>query len=196
MSGGVIKSGSNGNTAEVDSEGRLTTFAVTRTEDVSSAKDGQAFLITHPLVELTDDTESFVFYCKNDDTVSWILEDINASFGKSVSGDGAEFMSRTVIGATGGSILSGDDGAAINLRVGNPTVLPATVKSGAQDATATGGASLFPAIVVTDQMTARFIGGPIILPPSTSFAYAITPPAGNTSLKIKLSMLAFRELEE
>ena len=33
----VIKSGSNGNTAEVDSNGRLTTFAVTQTEDVASA---------------------------------------------------------------------------------------------------------------------------------------------------------------
>ena len=176
----VIKSGDSGNTAKVDDSGRLATFAVTQTEEVATAREGQAFLVTHPLVELTDSTESFVFYCKNDDIVPWILE----------------FLSRTVIGATGGTLLTGTDGAAINLSVGAPNILPVTVKAGAQGATATGGASLFPSIVVKDQMTAPFIGGPVILPPSTSFAYAVTPPAGNTSLKVKLNMLAFRDLEK
>ena len=192
----VIKSGDSGNTAKVDDDNRLATFSVTQTEEVASARQGQGYLITHPLVELTDSTESFVFYCKNDDIVPWILEEITATFGKANGGDGGEFLSRTIVGASGGTLLTGIDGAAINLSVGAPNTLPVTVKSGAQGATATGGSSLFPGIVVKDQMSAAFIGGPVILPPSTSFSYAVTPPAGNTSLKVKLNMLAFRDLEK
>lgn len=192
---GVIKSGADGNTANVDDSGRLRTFAVTQDQDVASATDGQAFLITHPIVNLTDDTESFVFYLENDDTVPWILRDIRAVFGKSSGANGGEFSSRTVVNPTGGTILSGDSGAAINLQVGAPQILPSTVKSGGQGITATGGSSLFPSIITEDQDTVAFIGGPLILPPSTSFAYAVTPATGNTSINIKVSILAFRDLE-
>jgi len=193
---GVIKSGKDGNTADVDDDNRLKTFAVTQTQEVSSARNEQAFLVTHPIVNLTDDAESFVFYLRNDDSVPWILEDIRATFGKSTGGEGLEFSSRTVVNPSGGSLLSGDDGAAINLKVGAPQILASTVKSGVQGATATGGSSLFPSIVISDQMTTTFIGGPVVLPPSTSFAYAVTPPTGNTSLNIKLNILVFRDLEK
>ena len=192
---GVIKSGDSGKTARVDGDNRLSTFSVTQSEGISKARSGQAFLITHPVVELTDDAESFVFYLRNDDTVSWILEDISVTYGKSTGGEGLEFSTRAVVNPSGGSLLSGDDGAAINLKVGAPQILASTVKSGAQGATATGGSSLFPSIVISDQRTNTFIGGPVVLPPSTAFASAVTPPTGNTSLKIKLNMLAFRDLE-
>ena len=192
----VIRSGSSGFTADVDSDNRLTTFAVTQAENVSNARKGQAFFITHEIVELTDATESVVFYCKNDDTVQWILEDIKVAFGKSAGGDGGDFSSRTVVAPSGGTIFDGDDGAAINLKVGDPTILQSTIKQGGQGVTATGGASLFPSLIIGDQMVSPFIGGPIILPSSTSFAYAVTPPTGNTSLKIKLNMLAYRDTED
>ena len=193
---GVIKSGRDGNVARVDDEERLLTFAVTQNENVHSAQKGNAFFITHSIVNLTSDNESVIFYCKNDDTRPWILEDIKVAFGKSTGGDGGDFTSRTIVAPSGGTIFNGSDGAAINMKVGDPTILQATIKTGGEGVTATGGASLFPSLVVGDQMVTPFIGGPIILPPATSFAYAITPPTGNTSVNIKLNMLAYRDLED
>jgi len=195
MTGGVIKSGKDGNTAIVDDSGRLTTKAVTQSESIERAKAGEAFLIIHELITLTSDNESVVFYAKNNDIVDWILESVTVTFGKSTDGDGGDFQTQVTLAPTGGTILNGDDGVAVNLNIGAANILPATIKSGSEGATATGGVSFFPALITNDQATFPFSTGPIVFPPGTSISFSVTPPTGNTSMNVKVNALAYRDTE-
>lgn len=192
---GVIKSGKNGNTALVDESGRLDVFAITQSEAVEKAILGESFFIIHDIVTLTSGSESTIFYARNDDTVSWILSEVTASFGKSAGGAGADFSTKVKLGPSGGTIFQGPDGVAVNLNIGAPNILPITVKYGGEGVTATGGLDFFPALIAKDQSTTPFLSGPIIFPAGASISYSVKPPVGNTSMTAKISVIALRNIE-
>ena len=127
---GVIKSGKSGNTAIVDTMGRLSTLAITESREVTLARQGDSYSVIHQIIELTSDSESFVMYIKNTDTVSWILGGISTDFSDSENGDGRSFRSRIVANPAGGTLLTtGTDGAATTLNIGSPKELDIIVKS-------------------------------------------------------------------
>ena len=190
----VIKSGRDGNTADVDDLNRLKTFSISESVAVNSARAGQAFLLSHPPVQLTSDNESFIFYGKNNDTVPWIVSEINTNVGLS-NGTG-ELLSRIIIdGSTGTLITGGTSVPPVNLNINNPQILPATLLYGVEGSTVTNGTSLYPTIIPHDSIEDKFNGAPIIVPPNTSFSYAVTPPAGNTSVNVQLTAIIYRDLE-
>jgi len=191
----VIKSGSDGNTARVDDKARLHTFSVVQPQNVNSGREGQTFFIRSPILNLTSESESFILFGKNEDSVSWIIEELTTLTGVSAGGSG-ELSSRYVINPSGGTLLSsGSEVTPINLNIGHPQQLGSKVLSGVEGSTATGGIPIEPSMIVSDQSEKKFTGSPIVIPTGVSFAFSITPPTGNTGMNVQLDIVLFRDVE-
>lgn len=194
MSDLVIKSGDSGNTAEVDSSNRLQTFSTTQLDSVDASLRGDTFFITSGIINLTTDGQSFIIYIKNDDTVDWIVNEFTQSYGPSTGGAGGSLSNEFQVGPTGGDILSGTPTLAVNMNIGSPKQLAATILTGAEGDTATGGGSVPAGLIVKDQTLVPFTGGPIVIAAGTSFAFAVTPPTGNTSMDAQLDAIIYRKI--
>lgn len=190
----VIKAGSSGNTAEVDSQGRVQTFSTVEEEAVDSSINGNTFFIGSGLIDLITAGQSFLLYVKNDDTVDWIVDSFSTAVGPSTGAPGLDIRTQFVVGATGGTLLSGTDGVAVNLNLGDPKGLEATIKTGAEGSTVTGGGSLSPGIIVSDQITTASETGPIVITPGTSVAFGITPATGNTAMTARFNAVIYRKV--
>jgi hypothetical protein len=196
MSGdSTIVDGRSGSTAKVDKNNRLNTAAVSKDAVVEASINGDTFFITTGTVNLTTDTESWLLYVKNEDTVQWVVDSIAAAFGVSTGGSGDSFNQFNV-GATEGTLISaGVDLPAINLNIGSPKQLPSTIKLGGEGKTITNGINTPQTLEPEGLLSREFEAGPVVIPPGASFAIAYTPPAGNTSQNTSVQIVIFRELD-
>lgn len=195
MSEGVIKSGDSGDTAKVDSENRLHTFAVTQDEPVNASNNGDTFFITSGIINLTSTTISHVFFMKNSDTVDWIIDSVITKIGPSTGAPGLALTTTFSSGATGGTLISG--GAAItpnNLNLGSPKTLTGTFLAGVEGSTISGGGSGAAGLVPSDQLVQAFTSGPLIIAPGTSMVAGVTPSAGNTSMDVQFDIVLYRNM--
>lgn len=190
----VISDGRSGNKAKVDLQNRLHTAAVSKSAVIDASIDGETFFITTGTVSLTSDTESWLLYVKNDDTVQWVVESIEASFGASAGGSGDSFNQFNV-GATEGTLIdSGIDIPAINLNIGSPKKLSSTVKLGGEGKTLTNGINTPKTLIPEGSLIRTFSAGPVVIPPGSAFAIAYTPPSGNTSQNTSTQIVVFRDI--
>jgi len=189
MSELVIKGGGSGNTAAVDNLNRLNTFSVTQAQQVHSSTTGNAFFISTGIINLTTANKSEVVFIANDDTVGWVVDEIASTFGASTGGAG-DFASTATIGPS--TITSSSAIPAVNLNLGSPKTLSGRFLAGSEGSTPTGGIGGLPGIVPSDQISVLFNAGPVIIAPGTSASIGITPPAGNTSLNVDITVVVYR----
>ena len=184
----VIKSGRNGNTAEVNDEGELLTYAITEDAIIRKALESQSYVITSPIITLTSASLSYVLYIENTDTVPWIITDAFPRYGTSTGGAG-DFTTSTIVGPTGGTLLSA--GTAFfpgNLNVARQVPLNGTFLYGAEGSTATGTGST----ILIPESRNVVNPSPIILESGASLATGVQPPAGNTSMRVQFFYLMIR----
>ncbi len=191
----VIKSGSSGNTAEVDARGRLSTFAVSVPDSVQKTIDGFAYILTMPIVNLTTDNLSFVNFIKNNDTVPWTFIAILTKIGPSTDGGVNDLLQVVRINATEGTLITaGTPYAASNLNLAVATPLPATLLSGDEGSTVLNGFPTTDSLIVETPQRTFFEGTPISFPPGSSFSIGFIPPVGNTSMDVQISVSITRDI--
>lgn len=190
----IITDGKSGFTAGVDKSNRLKTFSVTQSENTSASVDGNTYFITHDIINLTSTTVSFAFHVANTDTEIWIVTQFQQFFGVSTGGSG-DFKTSFVKNPTGGTLLSaGTAAVANNMNLGSSKTLTGTFLKGVEGSTSSGGVALPLGIVPTQPTQRSFTGGPIIIPPGTSFSFGVTPPTGNTSMNVKFNLIIHRDV--
>jgi hypothetical protein len=194
MSGNsVLTDGRTGKTATVDDYNRLVTFSTVQDDRTASSLTGNTFIITHPIITLTSDNESVLLYVKNTDSVPWTVDSFAASIGPSTGGPGGTLTNRFIAAVTDGTILAGADAFALNTNLGSANPLNGEFKYGGEGFTAIGSPGV-QALIVSDQRAGKFSDGPIVVANGTSFAISFTPPTGNTSLLIQLTVSLHREV--
>lgn len=182
----VIKSGKNGNTADVNDLGELLTLAVTQSLAIRKGLASETFLITTPIINLTSDALSYILWIRNADQVPWIVVDSFFRFGTSVNGSG-DFYRTGALNPTGGTLLTaGTAFQASNLDLSNQIPLNGSFVYGAEGSTISGqlgeGQVLLPETPIREDST------PIIFRPGTSFAFGVKPPSGNTSMNVQFAL--------
>lgn len=197
MSGlNVVVDGLTGDTARVDEKNRLRVFAATRADEVDASVDGDSFFINHSIINLTSDSQSFIFYVKNTDDRIWLVDDLTFFIGTSDGGSG-DFTSTFLTNPTGGTLLTaGADAFIFNQNLGDPRALNGTFLSGFEGATATGGIFDPGTLQIgTPTVIPVVTSSPIVFEPGSSLALSVTPPTGNTSMNVQHSMILHRSLD-
>ncbi len=195
MSELTLKSGDSGNVASVDAKNRLSTFAVTEPESVSSSLEGETYFIGTPIVNLTSGSESFLLFIKNTDSADWVVDSVMISVGQSTGAAGADFSAVFKIGVTQGTLISsGTDIPALNMNLGSANQLTGEFKTGVEGSTATNGGSAPDLIIPSDSTEVIFSAGPIVIAKGTAVAIGIDPAAGNTSINVSIGATVYRNL--
>jgi len=193
MSGGkiLISDGLTSKTARVDARNRLHTLAITRQESVDASLEGDTFFITTGLVNLTSNDLSYFLFVKNNEKVDWIIDSLIGGYG-ATDGTGDSFNLFNVGAENGTLISSGFDLPAINLNIGSPEQLDATIKLGGEGSTITDGQNTPPTLIPATTTFRRFTVGQIIIPPGTNFSIAYQPPTGNTGQNVDVQIVLHR----
>jgi hypothetical protein len=191
----VIKSGDNGNTANVDDRNRLQTLATTESISTDSALQGEAFFLTSGIVELTSGDQSHIFYMKNTDIVDWVLRDFNTVINQSIGAPDLEIETQFTINPVSGTLITA--GAVVipaNLNLGSSKSLEGVFTKGVEASTVTGGIAVPKNMYLPNRNNPAASANPIIVAPGTGFAFAIEPAVGNTLLKVIFNATIYRRV--
>jgi len=183
----ILKSGSSGNTAEVDDKNRVQAFSVSQTEATSAAISGDSFNVNTGTITLTSANSSALMYLKNTDTVDWVLSRVFYNAETSTGGSGG-WLAEVVANPTAGTLLSaGTAFDPVNFNFGSAKSLTSTCLKGAEASTATGGIQGAVSTIIPASGVRVLIGfDSVILKPGSSMAIVITPPSGNTSMDVQV----------
>ena len=199
MSGGntSLVDGRTNNTAIVDASGRLATRAVAFTSTLEASIKGEHYEIlpvTFPV--LTNDVETAVLYLRNSEpaVTTWAVNFFTLTAGVS---DGTGAMAfRTVFNPTAGNLLTGGTAANIvQLNLGISRDLATTANTGGTGDTLTGEAASFNRLIPGVPAGLSFPLDAIIMPAGSSIGIMVTPPSGNTSMSIDISVSVIRLTE-
>lgn len=170
-----------GTSAGVDKNNRLLTRSITETVFQSTAEDGNAFFIGTPLINLTNSSESAIFYLENNEDEPLILGQFFL-IAESTSG-GTPNMFRVNWYKNPTSISSGTTTQSLNQNFGSSNELDATIQFGRQGSAVSGGglaATLSFPIGQFNQLDAN-----LVLEKGSSFVITVTPPTGNVSMNVQ-----------
>jgi hypothetical protein len=187
----IIKDGSGtGNEAKVDTDNRLYTKADV-TDNVGTATlEGDAFVVSSSIVNLTTSCCSQILYLKNNECIDIVLTEFSIIMGNTTGGAG-DFILTFTFCPTGGTIVCcGTVGGALNFNLGSASLLASDVRIGAEGSTIIGGAGgqdLFPNV---DRYT---VPTRITLTKGDSLSIGIQPPAGNTNVNVSVGAVLFRQ---
>lgn len=190
----ILKSGSSGNTAEVDSKNRVQAFSTSQTESTARAIEGDSYNINTGTITLTSANASSLLYLKNTDTVDWIVARVFYNAETSTGGSGG-WLAEVDANPTGGTLLTGGTAfEPVNFNFGSAKTLTSTCLKGAEGDTATGGTQGAISTIVPSSGTRVLIPfDSVILKPGSSLSITITPPTGNTSMDIQVGVNLHRE---
>lgn len=187
----TIQDGRSGRTAEVNENNQIEAFATSRTQLTQSLLAGDGYIITTPVINLTSAGLSGLLHIENTDTMDWIVNRFFVNIGPSNVTDEHSFQ--LLFNSTGGTLISaGADFGAVNLNAGSARSLTATIKSGVEASTVTGGIVVIGSIVPTTGARTALIGDNLIVPPGTSMQVTVTPPTGNTGMNAQVGFLLHR----
>ena len=189
----VLKSGTTGNTAEVDNENRVQTFSTSQTASTYAASmNGDLYNINTETITLTSDSASSLLYMKNTDTRKWIFTRIFYNAEVSTGGSGG-WLAEVLANPTIGTLISG--GTALtphNLNFGSAKELASTTLKGAEGDTITDGIVRVSTIVPAAGTRVLIAFDSVILEPGSSIGVRVTPPSGNTSMAIQVGFNMYR----
>lgn len=180
--------------SKVDSEGRLHTDAVTRTELQLSANFGKTWNIGTGNLTLTEATSSAVMYLKNTGIRNLHI-DLYVVLAKASTGGSGDLIVEILRNPTGGSIL--DTPTSItptNMNFGSAGAPVADIYSGVEGDTLTGEEDILRSKTTADNRL--LLGIFTVLPSGSSVGIRLTPPAGNTSMDVETVIEVFEEVVE
>jgi len=180
----TIKNGTNGNIASVNAKGRLLTNTIQISDNTAKAQDGDAYLTNSGDITLTTDSESAVFYVKNNEDRDMIITQVAIGIGFSTGGTPTEFAIANVLrNPTEGTIISDASSALTgNRNFSSNNTLTANIFKGAEGKTLTGGTILLPNKGIAPSL--GILTTPLVLGKGSAIGITITPPAGNTSVVV------------
>ena len=183
---GIIKDGKGTkHAAKVDNTNKLEVRGVNLTEFQDSLLEGKAFALASSVQTLTSTCISGLLYLKNCDDRDLLISKLVIITGTSTCGTG-DAISTITINPTGGTLISGAGFApAVNLNFGSAIIADVTTFGGSEGSTVTGG------VPISDVQTSpqvRDLVDVAVLPKGFALAMSITPPAGNTSMKVTINI--------
>jgi hypothetical protein len=179
----VIEDGTGtGNTLQITSGNRASTFAVTEAQELFRTSQGDSFNIETPVIPLTSDNKSGVLYIENNDDIDLVITSFFNLIGDTTGGSGnmlIEFEFNTV----GGTLVSTANVVTpVNKLTGSTKELDATVFYGAEGLTVDSGLKK---ITSLSNFTGRnILPLTIILPKGNNVSVSITPFTSNTNMDI------------
>lgn len=193
----IIQDGrGTGNTAKVDSLGKVHADAVSTFKEDSQARRGLAYNINTGTITLTNaSTANGVLYLKNNEDYDLIISNIAYILGNSTGGTG-DILVEVIKNPTTGTLISGASTVetSSNKNFGNSRLLNALVYKGATGNTVTDGSTFAKTILGTGaQRIIGVLGGSIILPRGSSIAIRFTTPASNTSMNVQFAFACYLE---
>jgi len=196
--GNIIEDGGgDGYKANVSSDHRLLTRAVTETEEIDANERGDAYNVNTGTVTLTDDVDTPVFYIKNNEEKELVIVTLIFGFGSSTGGTTTEMIEITIIrNPTGGTIVSGATNVDIssNRNYGSSNTMDALAYKGATGLTLTGGEDHIFAYASPKGRTVLAINENI--PKGSSMGIKIKPQSSNTSMPIYVAAVSYLHEDE
>lgn len=177
----------SGRGAGVNSDGRLGVRSVTSLLSEFQAFKGESFRISTGAITLTSASLSGLLYIKStDQNNELVIPSIVVGFGKSTGGNPGAAKLTVYSNSSTGTLISGASALTPgNANLGITTPAQATVYVGVEGSTITNG-SVWDVIMVRDLYDETIPLG-IVIPTGQAVAFAITPPASNTSMVVTLS---------
>jgi len=188
----VIKSGSSGNTAEVNDRNELKVDATAETRATVEALEGGAFIISTPVLALTSANKSSLLWISNTDTLQWVISQLVFSLTASTGGTGAAFVEILKNPTAGTLVSAGVVTSAQNLDFGSPTVLTSDIRTGLEGQTLTDGTELTQIVIPVVPSRTLQTGQAIVLSPGTQMGLSVTPPTGNTAMTAHILTILHR----
>lgn len=172
---------------EIDKTLRAKTRSVIESGAVEAAVDGHQFIVTSGNVTLTSASASAVFWYQNEEDFSLLMDRIIFSAGVSTGGTTNVCAVNATINPTGLGSGSSTEIIDVNSNFGSSRKLDTSSSEiGAEAATVTGGTA-GPGFQFPDKLTSTF-GTQIFMPKGTGIAFAVTPPASNTSIVVSVGI--------
>jgi hypothetical protein len=180
--------GGTGRLVNVTSDGRLSTFTITETEEESGVHNGTSYNIETPVINLTTANKSALLYVLNNEAEDLVLTGFFTLTGASTGGAGSIVVEHQFNPTSAGSTLvsAGSAVTAVNKNGGSAKTLDATIKSGVEGSTVDAGLKT---ITGYHAATGRLVLPITInLPQGTSIAVSVTPQPGNTSMDVMIAI--------
>lgn len=196
MGESIIKDGTgSGNSVKVDEKFRLHTGSVSRAERDAALARGQFFIANTTVLTLTDDSETPIFYIKNNADKNLRLEIFDLYVGASTNGAGDVIVK--TYGAVDESSSIVTEAKTLNLgnaNIGSQNTFEGVAYKGETGDTLVGGFN-FNNIILRDTDSRFKIDTTAVLPKGSNGLFTVTPPSGNTSMNMSL-LLFFYYLDE
>lgn len=194
MSAISIKDGSTGYVAQVDSDLRLQTYAVTINENNQANSKGRAYNINTDDITLTDAVETPILYIKNNEDKDLHITALDLWAGTSTGGT-ATLGTKWVVerNPTAGTIVSNATAVDIesNRNFGSNNTLLVDSYKGATGNTMTGGTDH---IIFRGTLLSRIYAEiDEIIPKGSSIGIHVKPPTSNTSLIVYAAAICHLE---
>lgn len=181
----IIKDGTGtGHTAKVNKKGRIFTNTIQISDETAKAEDGDAYLVDSGDMTLTTDSESAVFYLKNNEERDLVVSRLAIALGFTTGGAPTGLVIAKVLrNPIVGTIVSDAVKSSIgNKNFGSSNTLSVDAFSGGEGKTLTGGT-----VLVSNRAPAPSLGileTPIVIPRGSSIGISIVPSTGNTSMLV------------
>lgn len=190
----IIEDGSGkGYKAKVDSQNRVHTRAVVSSDLVASTSEGTSYIAASGVITITNDTDNYLIYIKNNSEKDLVLSQTTVVTGDSTGGIN-ELTFLGSLNPTGGTLLSsGTSFSPFNLNIGSANIFDGDAfgSFGTLSLTATGGT---PVNGFIEDKGRHIFDTSFILPRGASLAGGIKAATGNTSVTVSISYtLYFRD---
>lgn len=191
---GINGAGGQVNQAKVNTEGQVATRSIVATETEHSISEGDAFQAYTGVVTLTTDAKQSLLYIKNNDVNDIFITSTTIGTGVSAGGVDNSVLIESVanVVASDAIVTLGTDIMAYNANGGSAREFTGVIKKGPQAASVNG--------VPVSGVKADFTNGSsfqlgLIVPRGGSASIEVTPPSGNTSMGITVT-LSFHIVEQ
>lgn len=190
MSQVIINDGSgSGRAAIVDSKKRLATTSTTQSDLVSATKSGNAYILNTGVITLTSANASAVLYLKSNEDSALVVTNVIVNCGVSTGGTGDVIRTDFISPSTGTLITDATLASVQNLNASSSNTLSADVFIGAEGKTVGGTPITAAAINHLSQSNETDVG--LVFPKGAAIGTTLTPPAGNTSLNVSMTIVLY-----
>jgi len=181
----IIEDGrGSGISAGVNLDNRLLTKAISSTTLEDASFDGFSYSVDIGTVTLTTAGESGLLSIKNTDP-NLMLQISSVVFGIGKSNIAGDVIIKGYSNVTTGTLISGGSSVTpTNRNYGLSTPAIATVLKGSEGSTITNGTQS--ATFIVQSPSALEVDSTVVLPNGYSIALSVTPPSGNTSMKVSI----------
>lgn len=189
MNCNIIKDGTGtGMGAKVGDFNRLHTHSLSATTANVASSNGDVFNVGSEIINFSDDTKTALLYLKNNEesdiSITFIFLNLGTPTGTTSSGR----FSFTLNPSTGTLVDNQVEAQCFNRRLGDAQTLNADCYQGVEGDTITNGTEIELPVAAGGAFESQFV-----LPKGASMSMSYTPPTGNTSMDVSMSVIIIRD---